>query len=332
MENKKRKKFKLFDTQREGRGIEKWEVYTKPDLKGFFIKYKDCFSNLLIVNLLMVVGNFPLIFALIAMTTFTRVLYMTPVSDFFPVLRGIFLQEGELSASTLLSMATNGGQMEANAMTTTTYIFFALSALVIFTFGIVNVGTTYILRNMVKGDPVFIFSDFFYAIRRNWKQALPFGMLDALLLALLSFDLVYLYTATSSILTSIFFGITLTVTIIYAWMRFYIYIQMVTFDLSIYKLLKNSLIFAMLGFKRNLMATLGILLLIAIILFLAIGTGGLLLAAAILLPFVFLFSNGAFMSTYAAYFKIKEIMIDPYEEEKLTETIDEPISVEETDL
>lgn len=323
-EQKKKRKFKLFDSQREGRGVEKEDVYTKTDLKGFFLKYKECFSNLLSVNLLIVLGNFPLVFALIAMTTLTRVVYMAPASDFFPILRGLFLQESEISASTLISMATEGLQMEANAMTTTTYVLFALSALVIFTFGIVNAGSTYILRNMVKGEPVFVFSDFFYAIKRNWKQALPFGILDILLLALLSFDLVFMYTAGGGMVSGILFGITFAVALIYLWMRFYIYIQMVTFDLSIYKLLKNSLIFALLGFKRNIMATLGILLLIIIILFLALGTGGFFLAPAILLPFVLLFSNGAFMSTYAAYFKIKEIMIDPYEDEAAPETEEEP--------
>lgn len=321
--DKKKKRFKLFDSQRVGRGIEKSDVYTKTDLKGFFLKYKEWFPNLLTVNLLMVLGNFPLIFAFIAMTTFTRVMYMAPATQFFPILRGIFLQETELSASTLISIATNGIQIEANAMTTATYVLFALSALVLFTFGLVNVGSTYLMRNMVKGDPVFIFSDFVYAIKRNWKQALPFGVLDALLLALITFDLFYMYTASGGLMMSIFFGITMAVAIIYCWMRFYIYIQMVTFDLSLYKILKNSLILALLGFKRNLLATLGIVLLVIINLFLAFGTGGFLMAAAILLPFVLLFSNGAFMSTYAAYFKIKEVMIDPYEAEHAADT-DEP--------
>ena len=319
----KKKRFKLFDSQREGRGIEKSDVYTKTDLKGFFIKYKECFPNLLTVNLLMVLGNFPIIFAFIAMTTATRVLYMAPASSFFPVFRGLFLQEREISASTLLATATNGIQIEANNMTTATYILFGLSLLVIFTFGVVNVGSTYVLRNMAKGDAVFIFSDFFYAITRNWKQALPFGILDLLFLGLITFDLFFLYTAEGSFMMTLFFGITAAVALIYCWMRFYIYLQMVTFDLSLYKLLKNSLIFALLGFKRNIMATLGIILLVVINLFLAFGTGGLLMAAAILLPFVLLFSNGAFMSTYAAYFKIKEIMIDPYENEKPAEEPDE---------
>ena len=45
MDNKR--KFKLFDTQREGPGVKKTDVYTKPDLKGFFIRYKTYFTRLL---------------------------------------------------------------------------------------------------------------------------------------------------------------------------------------------------------------------------------------------------------------------------------------------
>ena len=315
MKNDKKKKFKLFDTQREGRGVEKSDVYTKTDLKGFFIKYKLYFTRLLSVNLLMVLGNFPLIFAAFAMSTLTRIIYFAPSSPSFPLLFGLLGQQGEPSAFNLMLMGIEGVQYEASAMTPATYWLFGLSALVVFTFGIVNVGTTYILRNMVKGDPVFIFSDFAYAVRRNWKQALPFGILDAILLFLIPFDIVYLLSLPSGIFGGIMLGITVIIALVYFWMRFYIYIQMVTFDLPIKKILKNSLIFALVGFKRNIMATLGIILLLAINLALAIGFYGVLSAAAILFPIVLLFSNGAFMSTYAAYFKIKEIMIDPYEAE-----------------
>lgn len=316
MKNAKKTRFKLFDSQREGRGVEKTDVYTKTDLKGFFIKYKLYFTRLLSVNLLMVLGNFPLIFAAFAMSTLTRVLYLAPSSPSFPLLFGLVSQQSQTSAFNLILMGIEGVQYEASAMTPATYILFALSALVIFTFGVVNVGTTYVLRNMVKGDPVFIFSDFFYAVRRNWKQALPFGILDAILLFLIPFDIFYLISTPAGIFGGIMLGITVVIALLYFWMRFYIYIQMVTFDLPIKKILKNSLIFALVGFKRNIMATLGIILLLLINLALAVGFYGVLSAAAILFPIVLLFSNGAFMSTYAAYFKIKEIMIDPYEEEK----------------
>ena len=43
------------------------------------------------------------------------------------------------------------------------------------------------------------------------------------------------------------------------------------------------------------------------------------------LPLVLTLSNGAFMSTYAAYFKIKEIMIDPYADKPAAPT-EEPLA------
>lgn len=310
MENKKRK-FKLFDTQREGLGVEKSDVYTKTDLKGFFIRYKTYFTRLLSVNLLMVFGNFPIIFALIALSTLTRIIYLTPASESFPLLHGLLLHDAEFSLSSLLTTGIEGIQMEASAMTPSTYLLFALSALVILTFGLVNVGTTYIIRNMVKGDPVFIWSDFFYAIRRNWKQALPFGILDAVLLALIPFDIFYLMTSPGSA-SGLFLGATIVIALVYFWMRFYIYMQMVTFDLSLFKILKNSLIFSLLGFKRNLVATVGIVLLVLLNVMLAIGFYGIFSAIAILFPVLLLFSNGAFMAAYASYYKMKEVMIDPY--------------------
>ena len=96
-------------------------------------------------------------------------------------------------------------------------------------------------------------------------------------------------------------------------MRCYIYIQMVTFDLSIRKILKNSLIFAFLGIKRMSLAFLGCILLLVVTFLLAIS--GVLLALALFIPLALLFSNCAYMTTYAAYFKIKEVMIDPYDDD-----------------
>ena len=95
-------------------------------------------------------------------------------------------------------------------------------------------------------------------------------------------------------------------------MKYYIYVQMVTFNLTVFKILKNSLIFSLLGFKRNIMALLGIILLLLIELTCVTGVGGILLPFGIALPFLILFSTFAYMKVYAAYYKIKEVMIDPY--------------------
>ena len=91
---------------------------------------------------------------------------------------------------------------------------------------------------------------------------------------------------------------------------------MVTFDLTVFKILKNALIFALLGFKRNLVATLGIMLLTIIEIVCVFGAGGILLPFGIALPFLILISTLAYMKVFAAYFKVKEIMIDPYQAEQ----------------
>lgn len=330
-DTKKKRRFRLFDSQREGRGISKDDVYTKPDLKGFFIKYKLYFTRLLSVNILMILGNFPLIFAAIAMSSLTRILYETPVMESFPVLRGLMLQQTEPGAATLVTAAIEGMQTETSAMTVWTYVLFGLSALTLFTFGITNAGTTYVLRNMIKGDPVFLPSDFFYAVKRNWKQAFPLGILDGILLLLIPFNIAFLSSSMSSSLSAILLGATLVISLLYIFMRFYMYLQMVTFDLPIRKILKNSLIFCLIGFKRNFLALLGILLLVFIDLLLFFSFGGIFMPLAIMLPLVLLFSNGAFMACYAAYYKMKEIMIDPYTSAPSEEGAEEEETEEESE-
>ena len=49
------------------------------------------------------------------------------------------------------------------------------------------------------------------------------------------------------------------------------------------------------------------------------------LPIGIIIPFVLLFADCSFMACYAAFPKIKEIMIDPYYEEDDDEDYEEPI-------
>ena len=74
------------------------------------------------------------------------------------------------------------------------------------------------------------------------------------------------------------------------------------------KLLKNALIFTAVGIKRNLLALLGSVVAFGVCYALITLTFPLGFVAFLLLPF----GLSAFMCSYAAYPKIKEIMIDPY--------------------
>ena len=215
-----------------------------------------------------------------------------------------------------------GVQAEVGYPTTWTYIMYGLSALVLFTFGFVNVGTTYIIRNMIKGEPIFMWDDFWYAIKRNWKQGLIMGIIDVVVSLLVCYDIVFFYynTGVSGMMNFMFYAAILLAAL-WFWMRFYIYLVMITFDLSIFKILKNALIFSLVGFKRNFMATLGIAVMVGLtytimLLYLPLG---------IIIPFVLLFADCTFMACYAAWPKIKEIMIDPYYTDPDPEPEEEPI-------
>ncbi len=309
---KENKRLRLFDITRDGKGLSKNTPDKIGGLKRFFISYKDNFGKITSTNIFMVLGNFPLIFLIATLSGLTKAEATMPSFDVFQNLSGYFANSTP-SAHSMSLFAQEGLQSVIDKPTTLTYVFYALAALTLFTFGFVNVGTAYILRNIAKGEPVFVWSDFWYAVNRNWKQALPFGMIDAGINMLLIGNVYSMFIASrGDFFTNTMFWCNVVLFVLYFVMRYYIYVQMVTFNLSVFKILKNSLIFSLLGFKRNLVAFLGILVAILLELMLVIGAGGLLLPLGISLPFLILFSSLAYMKVYAAYFKIKEIMIDPY--------------------
>jgi len=174
--------------------------------------------------------------------------------------------------------------------------------LIIFTFGFVNTGVTYIMRSMVRQQPYSVFGDFFHAIKKNWKQSLIFGVIDSVILGLLAFDIYFYYINSSALMY-----MNILILCFYMIMRYYIYLLLITFDLSIWKIIKNSLIFLMLNFKRNFFAFSGMVIMVII----EIALISFAAPIGLMFPFVFFFSIPMFFGIYAAYPKIKEIMIDP---------------------
>jgi uncharacterized membrane protein YesL len=261
----------------------------------------------------MVLGNFPLIFLIATLSGLTKNETLVPMSDLFQNLGFIFTCDANPSPFNMALYSIEGLQNLVRVNTPLTYAFYGISALTLFTFGPVNVGTAYILRNIAMGDPVFAWSDFWYAVKRNWKQALPFGAFDLLVNGILLFNIFTMILAGGAFFTSMMFWCNVVIFILYFIMRYYIYIQMVTFKLSVLKILKNSMIFALIGMKRNLLALVAIVFILVMeVMFLAVTA---LQPIAVAAPLAVLFSTFAYMKVYAAYFKIKEIMIDPYKAE-----------------
>jgi len=300
--------FQRIQNERKEISSDEPKVLDKPNLVNFFKLTGRKITTLLYVNLMFILCNFPVFFVLYAISGYPSIQTFAPYyQQYAPLLGASYFDQSPLTASLL---GIFGVQAGVTVPTTATYIFLALGLLLLITFGPANVGMTYQLRSIVREEGLFLWSDFWYAIKRNWKQGLIYGVIDLLIMGILGYDFLYFYLNLGSGSTpiSIMFFMTFAMCIIYAMMRMYIYLMMITFDLSIFKLLKNALSFTILGIKRNIMALLGIVLLFALeylVLYIFFPIG-------VILPFIFLFSIGSLMCAYAAYPKIKEIMIDPY--------------------
>lgn len=311
MKQEKNKKFKLFDPYRDGKGVEEIEDRT-PSLKFFFKLAKRKFSQLLQLNLLMLFQIIPLLVIFFAVDIYGPKTAMTTDALYAP-LYGITKASSASSASSMLGLV--GIQVESSLYYTPLMMIITAAMLLflVITYGWQNAGAAYVLRGLVRGDAVFVFSDYFYGIRRNRKPAFLMGLFDFFITAILIADLLFLSPQTGAGYgTDVMYFLVLAVIIAYIFMRFYLYLLLITFDLSNFKVLKNALIFTVLGIKRNLVSALGIALLLALHIALIILTISFGLTFLVVLPFVYILAMLGFIATYAAYPIIDRYMIAPY--------------------
>ena len=321
----KNKLFGFFDYNRDNRP-DAVEEDTTPTLKRYFKLLARRFWKLVTLNLMML----PLIIPALVCFYLYVSMRQTPVAGevLFPQLLGANAVSATPTATLLFDLF--GAQQNIPVFTTWTYIGMGICiAFLVITFGWQNIGAAYIVRNMVRGEAIFVWSDYFYAIKRNLKQGFFLGLIDAVILFTLGFDISYFWGRGGTFTLDVGFYLTIALIVLYFLMRFYIYLLIVTFDLSIYKILKNALIFSLLGFKRNIMGVLGIALITALhvmLLLLLISTP--LSGLPIILPFLWYMAAVTFTSAYAAYPVIDRYMIAPYANQEDEEETEEE-SVEE---
>lgn len=311
MDNKNNKIFGFFP-RKEKKEITAEEIELEQKgpkgIKFFFKLLGRNFSKLLTLNLMMLFMAIPIIIAVFVYIQGPTTPSQTNVLS--PALYGIEL----ISGSPAVSIMSNHFGTTVSLPVHNSPIFIAVGAILLLlaiTWGWQNIGSTYVIRSMVRGEPIFMWSDYFYAIKRNLKQGLLMGLLDFAVIGVLGFDIMYFTGLSGSFTNDLMYFCTIGIAIVYFFMRFYLYIMLITFDLSIYKLLKNALIFVILGIKRNIMGVLGIILLVGINLLLAVifvPTGSII---PLILPAFYLLSFSSFISAYAAYPNIQKYMIDP---------------------
>ncbi len=295
----------------DGPGVDPDEplITDNPNFINFFKLYVRKFNNIVLSNLLFIFGNFPVIFLLLGLSGLFSGHTTASTYTIFPNISVITSHKLTPASAALYGIYSM--QTPVTVFSVVDYVMFGLSLLTIFTLGPVMTGVTYIHRNLVRGEPVFIWGDFFTAIKKNFKQAIIYGIIDFIIIGVLAYDLFFFrVNSGGNFFTSILFFAILFLIIMYFFIRTYVYTMIVTFDLPIRKLFKNGLIMSVVGVKRNLAYLLGA----AAVIMINYGILILYFPLGIILPFTITISTLIFIGEYCIFPNIKRFMIDPYYE------------------
>ncbi len=314
LEPQKKKRKNLFDAlynMNGGKEITEDDRNAPRNFKFFFKLTWRNLTRLFYANILFLLANFPIIIIALFPAKILHTGATSPSSPLFLPLQGA--SEFGISSPVLSALwGVFGNPATVYIPTVLSWVVLGIGIfLLLFTFGPVSIGVSYILRNIVRGEPIFFWRDFWYALKKNLRQGIVVGIIDLFLCFMLVYDLIFFSGKLDSFVNGLMFWATVFMILIYFVMRFYIYILTLTFDLKIRHIFKNALIFSFLGFKRNFLAALGIILTVAINFYIMM----LYMPIGIILPLIITVGLCMFMATYAAWPKIKEIMIDPYEQE-----------------
>lgn len=199
------------------------------------------------------------------------------------------------------------------------YVLFSLPVL---TVGLADAGLTFITRNFARERFAFIWEDYIETIKKNWKQALPIGIINLVISLILLFDIQFFYTSGEGISGILMLALIFFVSLVFVWMRYYIPLLIITFKLSAKQIYKNSFLLAMAGLKRNIvislvLAALYALAYVLIRLNLAVGL------TILIMVYLFLFpAFRSFLIQFCIFPVVKKHMIDPYYRDHPDEDMD----------
>ncbi len=201
-------------------------------------------------------------------------------------------------------------------------VWFIALCIPVVTSGLAFAGFTNVARNMVLDRHSFGTSDFFDTIKKNWKQALPAGIINIIIFLVLLGDILFFYNSTEGALMLVGIAVVITVLILFIMMQFYLWTIMITFKLKLKQIYINSFKFALIGLKRNLLIILLTILCLAAVFGLLIININIFTLVATLLV-VFAIPGFVFLIVeFNTFENIKKYMIIPYYNEHPDEDLE----------
>ncbi|NLZ70714.1 MAG: YesL family protein [Clostridiaceae bacterium] len=251
-----------YNYAKEGPGVDPNEPPKGP-IATFFIVLGRKFWKIITVNLMYIIGNLPMLVISFFATGFLFIGWLFP--NFTPELIRQVLSFSEGSVQGM-----NSEELEQAMATLFLYlnvvISFTLTGMGWIVVGPSQAGLTYIMRNYAREEHAFLWMDFRDTFKENWKQSTVHSLLSLLMVFLIMFSAYfYRFHMPGGTFSFILQGMLLVVALIATSMQLYAYQMMITIDLPMKGVWKNSLLFSVFRLPFNLIIVILELVILAVI-------------------------------------------------------------------
>jgi len=198
-----------------------------------------------------------------------------------------------------------------------------------------NAGITKITRDFAREEPVFVWQDFWESAKKNLKQSLAVSTIGYIGAFVFTLVLIFYYNFVdfNNFLSLLPFVACLVLCVLFICAIFYMQLMVVTLDLKIKQIVKNSFILTIACFFKNLLclAVCSLFLIIyAIVCFYSVASyGAIILMVA--LTFLIFFALEFYTVNFIFFSVIKQQIIDPYYEANPDKTAKGVLEKEQND-
>jgi uncharacterized membrane protein YesL len=188
-------------------------------------------------------------------------------------------------------------------------LIYLISIIPIVTFGPATAAMTKVCRNWSQERNAFLWADYKEAFRKNFKQGFIMGLIDIVVAAGFSVAIPsYSEWAKQTDMMYIPLVISLACCIVFFMMHFYIYLMIVSTNLSLGKIIKNAFFLVSLGIKSSLWT---LIVLIAMAFFVVAA-----FPASLFVVFFWPFTFICFVNCFNCYPVIRKFVIQPYYDQR----------------
>lgn len=184
-------------------------------------------------------------------------------------------------------------------------LIFVLFCIPVVTIGPAIAAMSKVLRDFANEKPVFLWSDFVEAFKKNWKQGLIMSIIDAVAFVLIVVSFMF-YSHQAA--TNMIFYIPLFLVVLIAFLgimlNYYIFLMIPTLDMKLKDMLRNAFLLSILGIKTNLCTLFFTLVFTFACCYFFVFS--------LLIGIVLYFSTYGFIVVFNSYQYIEKYIIQPY--------------------